>query len=704
MSVRLSILCCLALLVAAGAPVFSQSVPEGVERCATVGSVPAASVSVQTGGKHITARGMLRILLVFVSFPDDETPHPYWPAHQPPAFMGQFIDPDTLTRSTCSWNLTNYFRQMSLGQFHVVGEAVWVETYHSWTEYTNGSYGRANWNVLHEKVDSLVDFSRYDNWTNSADFQNENVPDGMVDMIVMVWRTTVFAMLGEASLGYKPGFELDGKRIEMGFPERYDAPLGSGVTCEYPYGDDPPKAMRTMAHEMGHWLLGGPHPYNGRTNTGKHQYWGILCGGQRVSSSVNAYEREQLGWAAVPEIPGDTVLSLTDFVTGGTAYKYHPPEGELLEEWYFENHQRISVFDDVTANGDDRGLWILHQLAPYSEMDFLRIRPSDGTWRWENPGTTNQCFAGGLPIFSRGVPDVLAGESHRDQIVTSSSAVNWMMAYRDSLGRICCGSFFAGQGFEGAFRAAGNNVFSPFSNPNSNTWNNQSTKFSLEVLSDSGGIVTIRSYSDPLKCAPARRFLGIDPGAAANNTVSLSLAWGAEWTSGQHMEPDVVWSELQRKVTDGGMWMDVYGGPATTWRDSTLDYGGSGNVPVFFRSRVRDAHGKFSNWSPSFVSFAVLADAEGVQAGEAGEFSLGQNFPNPFNPTTMIRYRVPVAAEVRIVVYDILGREVAVLASGVRAPGKYVARFDGTALSSGVYLCRMTAGGYSGARRMLLAR
>jgi M6 family metalloprotease-like protein len=715
---RAAILCSV-LTTLVTIPASSQPPSGETLQCATVAAASPSRVPDQVGGMHITARGTLRILLVFASFQDDETPHPYWPAHQPPDFLQQFIDPDTLTQSQGSWNLTNYFRQMSLGQFHVVGEAIWVESPHSWTEYTNGSYGRANWSALQERVDPIVDFSLYDNWTNAADYQNTNVPDGMVDMIVMVWRTTVFAMLGEASLGYKPGFAVDGKRIELGFPERYDAPLGSGVTCEYPYGDDPPRVMKTMAHELGHWLLGGPHPYNGGTNTDKHQYWGILCAGQRISSCANAYERERLGWIAVPEVPRDVDVTLSDFATTGAAYKFHPPEGMLLEEFYFENHQHFALFDDVTANADDKGLWILHQLAPYSEMDFLRIRPADGTWHWENPGTTTACYAQGLPLFARGAPNVLSGESHRDQIVTPTSAVNWLMAYRDPLGQTSCGAFFAGQSFAGAFNTSGNNVFSRWSNPNSNTWDNQATSFSLEIVKDSSGILTLRSPSNPLESSPARRHLGLDPTGGGIVSDHLPLAWGAQWSDGQFLESDVVWSELQRKIGFRGNWVGIFADSATTWTDSSLTYNASGTAPVFFRVRVRDSQGKYSLWSPSFVTLAVLTNVREDHTDRGrdvpGEFFLGSNYPNPFNPTTIIEFGLPVRASVRLTMYDILGREVLTIVDGVMEGGMHVVTWDGAdrngaEVPGGVYFCRMSAevprGGrhFSSVRKMLLLR
>ncbi|HEX9007503.1 MAG TPA: hypothetical protein VF889_09425, partial [Bacteroidota bacterium] len=378
----------------------------------------------ESGGIYITSTGTLRILLVFASFPDDTTPHPYWPPHQPPLNMGQFIDPDTVTRTQTAFNLTAYFNQMSRGRFHLIGDAVWVESASPSSDYSwNGSFGRANWHVLQERVDPLVDFSRYDNWRRLGDYAHENVPDGMVDMIVMVWRTTIFPFTGEASLGRLSSFTVDGRTVAMGFPGSYPDTAGSGVTCEYRYGDDPVTLMHTMAHELGHWLLGAPHPYNGDLLSGKHEYWGILCSGHRTSSCANAYEREKLGWIQVPEISPDTTLALPDYVTTGAALKYHPPAGDPGEYFYFENHQKLSPFDDATLNSADRGLWILHQEGPYADLDNLRIEPSDGDWSWNNPGTSTACFPIPLPVFARGLPAPGAGPSHRDMIPTASSLV-----------------------------------------------------------------------------------------------------------------------------------------------------------------------------------------------------------------------------------------------------------------------------------------
>ncbi len=85
-------------------------------------------------------------------------------------------------------------------------------------------------------------------------------------------------------------------------------------------------------------------------------------------------------------------------------------------------------------------------------------------------------------------------------------------------------------------------------------------------------------------------------------------------------------------------------------------------------------------------------------------FILNQNYPNPFNPTTVIGYQLPVACSVTLVVYDVLGREVAVLVNEKKMPGSYSVRCDGSRLASGVYFYRLQAGEFVQSRRLLLLR
>jgi hypothetical protein len=85
-------------------------------------------------------------------------------------------------------------------------------------------------------------------------------------------------------------------------------------------------------------------------------------------------------------------------------------------------------------------------------------------------------------------------------------------------------------------------------------------------------------------------------------------------------------------------------------------------------------------------------------------FALEQNYPNPFNPTTAVSYQLPAVSDVRLVVYDILGRKAAVLVNEKKAPGRYEVRFDATGLASGVYLYRLTAGNFVQTRKMVVVK
>jgi hypothetical protein len=86
------------------------------------------------------------------------------------------------------------------------------------------------------------------------------------------------------------------------------------------------------------------------------------------------------------------------------------------------------------------------------------------------------------------------------------------------------------------------------------------------------------------------------------------------------------------------------------------------------------------------------------------DFLLEQNYPNPFNPTTTINYRLAASAMVTLTVFDIVGREVAVLVNERQNAGSYAEAFDASALSSGLYLYQLKAGKYSEIKKMVLVR
>ncbi len=101
------------------------------------------------------------------------------------------------------------------------------------------------------------------------------------------------------------------------------------------------------------------------------------------------------------------------------------------------------------------------------------------------------------------------------------------------------------------------------------------------------------------------------------------------------------------------------------------------------------------------ASFATAVDApDALPTG----YVLEQNYPNPFNPVTTIRYQVPEAGRIRVAVFDLLGREVALLVEGLVEAGHHEASFDATGLPSGTYVYRMEAPGINQSRLLTLLK
>ena len=86
-------------------------------------------------------------------------------------------------------------------------------------------------------------------------------------------------------------------------------------------------------------------------------------------------------------------------------------------------------------------------------------------------------------------------------------------------------------------------------------------------------------------------------------------------------------------------------------------------------------------------------------------YVLHQNYPNPFNPSTLIRYDLPEASAVRLNVYDVIGREIAVLVADERQPaGRHSVRFDASRLATGIYFYRLIAGTFTDIKKLVLVR
>lgn len=86
------------------------------------------------------------------------------------------------------------------------------------------------------------------------------------------------------------------------------------------------------------------------------------------------------------------------------------------------------------------------------------------------------------------------------------------------------------------------------------------------------------------------------------------------------------------------------------------------------------------------------------------QYSLSQNFPNPFNPNTLINYSLPGSGNVLLKVYDIMGREVMTLVNEMQNAGNYSVNFNGSGLSSGMYYYKIISGNFSDTKKMILVK
>ena len=157
---------------------------------------------------------------------------------------------------------------------------------------------------------------------------------------------------------------------------------------------------------------------------------------------------------------------------------------------------------------------------------------------------------------------------------------------------------------------------------------------------------------------------------------------------------------------------------ADTYAKGVSGWSGSGTAPAAYYAALWSRVGGMtldlmqhatvslaSFWKSAWVD-AGLLQVNGVARGPdvVTSFHLEQNFPNPFNPATTIRYNLPVGGTVRLTVYASDGREVATLVDAVQGPGSHEVRFDGGGRASGLYLCELRLGRFVEVRKMVLVR
>ena len=212
-------------------------------------------------------------------------------------------------------------------------------------------------------------------------------------------------------------------------------------------------------------------------------------------------------------------------------------------------------------------------------------------------------------------------------------------------------------------------------------------------------------------------------------------------TSGGSFDYNIEVANLEATTLSGQVWCDVilpsgstYGptlGPASVVmpagfvgdRDRIQDVPGVAPAGTYiYNGYVGNYPG--SIWTQDSFTFEKLTIGEGpciegwTNTGEPFEdwlisiheeavpdvFALGQNYPNPFNPMTMVSFSLPENARIHLVVYDLLGRQVATLINGWRDAGVHEVVFDAADLASGIYLYHLEAKDFASTGKMVLMK
>lgn len=172
---------------------------------------------------------------------------------------------------------------------------------------------------------------------------------------------------------------------------------------------------------------------------------------------------------------------------------------------------------------------------------------------------------------------------------------------------------------------------------------------------------------------------------------------------------DTMYVEYKKSKSDWVTIRKMNGTFPNTWRKDSVDVPGSdGEMYIRFRLKsdaTNESAGILLD-DIELVSSSYLATAVGGSQVSIipQEYNLYQSYPNPFNPSTAIRYELPKTSSVTLIIFDMLGREVTRLVNERQEAGTYTTIFEAQKLASGIYFYRLSADNYISTKKMILIR
>lgn len=458
----------------------------------------------------LTKQGVVNALLIFIEFPDSnqDVNNPTWPVGIGPNYLKDIIDSSETQHSNKHFNLTTYFDTMSSGKFKIIGKAYYKQAPHLLSEYAtmhpDSECHYVTKDVV-ELLDSEIDFSDYDKWTNNENGIQPGA-DGNLDMVIVCFRhwylnhkISSFWTTGWIPLSV-PGFiKVDNRARNI--------ITGVDVLDMINY----PTMFEIVLHEIGHhWGL--VHNYTGGV-------WSVM-GRKNISFCMNSLEKEKLGWMnKIVDIDMDNEIHMIpDYVTTGISCRIKA----LGTTYYFENHQLLSQYDGVDKTGSP-GLYILQMNPNIGEQNPLSLVNADGKWNWSvpywipNPWGDNTSAERGdiIPVFKREALNRISGITDRGLVYSLKNPASiysppypiltWI---DEQSGQIMYDmqpiSRSKGDGKD-RYTLTENNVFSPWSASAAYAQDGKPTTIGAEIVGESGNNIIVKFYvTNPENISPSK--------------------------------------------------------------------------------------------------------------------------------------------------------------------------------------------------------
>ena len=714
---------------------------------------------VRNGGKEITTQGILRVLVIYVRFVDDTRVSSDWPDYNVlPPYSQYFVDPSVPQNGIYTpGSMSDFIDRASggdgsgsLGNLKVIGDVYYVTTDQPRSSYLSDF--EVHQNVIAKLDDPNgkynVNFALYDEWTfmSGGFFVHSNLPDGIVDYIFINWR--------DCSISSNPDCRWGGIKTiwtsyntndvnENGQPIQI-VPTSGGTAYRMfdwggPFDADNNAKENTIYYpgeEFFHYVYGGNHIDENGLNVGNVQNFSLMTA--NASGNLCAFERYRAGWLIPDIIAGNhDIRGILDTHINNEAMMIpirRDNNDNIIEYFLIENYHTINDYTSANlflerslfGRPFTKGLLVYHIEDEHlidAMSSHLDIECADGLWDWTAVQGASTPLDRTDDLIGHVTPSYQNSFDERDFISITIGSTLWtdhqaLKAFDNScgIGNPCnapCTALQCNHGWrytkssylgdnEDFFRENESDVFNSFSNPstfladgitNSHSgfeivsYNATSKEYFLRVAVDDSSVQNMK----PSK--PQNPLLSSNNGQYGNIRFS--------WTANQ--EPDLASYEVSRKVDlYGNVWQVMVAATTNTyWVDPEFLYapGGGDFVPTY-RVRAKDNQAKYSSYSDEVSVRAELLKIALLDEDKPKEFSLRPGFPNPFNPSTQIRFDLAEASNVTLVIYDILGRQVAELVKGEVEAGYHSIIWNASSFASGIYLARFIATHANGAVRL----